>query len=119
MPDNQNREPAAPQPGSLAEKVSKIDEKRWLNLQTIAGVVLGAAAGALLFLVKDDGSLLPINFVIALAVAKFLPDYAEKQMQRSLSRARIALVIVLAATILGYAGYMLLTKGPAAFTAKP
>ena len=119
MPEDQNREPASLQPGSLAEKVSKIDEKRWLNYQAIAGAVLGAAAGALLFLVKDDGSMLPINFIIALAVAKFLPDYAEKQVQRSLSRARIALVIVLAATILGYAAYTFLTKGPAAFTAKP
>jgi uncharacterized membrane protein YoaK (UPF0700 family) len=119
MPEDQNQNPKQPEPGSLAEKVSKIDEKLWLKYQTIAGVVLGAAAGALLFLVKDEGSLLPINFIIALAIAKFLPDYAEKQMQRSLSRARIAMVLMMVAAILAYAGYTVLTKGFSAFTAKP
>jgi uncharacterized membrane protein YoaK (UPF0700 family) len=118
MPEDKNQTPNPPEPGSLAEKVSKIDEKQWLNYQTIAGAVLGAATGALLFLVKDDGSMLPLNFIIALVVAKFLPDYAEKQMQRSLSRARIALVIMLVAAILGYVGYTLATKGLTAFTTK-
>ena len=118
MPEDQkqNSEPK-PQP-PLAEKVAGIDEKHWLKYQTIAGAVLGAAAGAILFLVKDDGSLLPLNFILALALVKFLPDYMEKQTGRSLSRARISMVILMAAAILAYVGYILLTKGPAAFTAK-
>ena len=118
MPEEQNQNPKAPEPGSLAEKVSKIDEKQWLNYQTIAGAVLGAVTGAVLFLIKDDGSFLPINFIIALVIAKFLPDYAEKQLQRGLSRARIALVIVLLASILAFAVYTLATKGFSAFKIK-
>ncbi len=99
MPDDQNQ---SPQPGSLAEKAAKIDEKLWVRYQTIGGVVLGAAAGAMLFLVKDEGSFLPLNFILALAIAKFLPDYLEKQTGRSLRRARIALILVNAGGVLGY-----------------
>jgi predicted membrane protein len=117
MPDDQNHQ--TPQPGSLAEKVAKIEEGLWLKYQTIGGAVLGAAAGAMLFLVKDDGSMLPLNFVLALVLAKFLPDYMEKQFGRSLRRARIALILVMLAAILAYAGYTLYTKGLGAFTAKP
>ena len=118
MPDDpkQNSE-TKPKP-PLADKVAGIDEKTWLKYQTIAGAVLGAAAGAILVLIRDDGSFLPLNFVIALALVKFLPDYMEKQTGRSLSRARIAMVILMAAAILTYAGYILITKGPAAFTIK-
>ena len=117
MPDDQKRD--TPQPGSLAEKVEKIDEGLWLKYQTIGGAVLGAAAGAMLFLIRDDGSLLPLNFILALVFAKFLPDYMEKQFGRSLRRARIALILVMLAAILAYAGYTLYTKGFGVFTAKP
>ena len=117
MPDDQNHQ--TPQPGPLAEKVSKIEESLWLKYQTIGGAVLGAAAGAMLFLIKDDGSLLPLNFILALVFAKFVPDYMEKQFGRSLRRARIALILVMLAAILGYAGYMVSTRGFGAFTAKP
>jgi len=116
MPDEQNQ---SPQPGSLAEKAAKIDEKLWLKYQTIGGAVLGAAAGATLFLVKDEGSFLPLNFILALVIAKFLPDWLEKQTGRSLRRARIALILVMLAAILAYAGYTLLTRGFDAFLAKP
>jgi predicted membrane protein len=113
MPDQKT-----PQPGPLAEKVANIEEGLWLKYQTIGGAVLGAAAGAMLFLIKDEGSLLPLNFVLALVIAKFVPDYMEKQFSRSLRRARIALILVMLAGIVAYAGYMLLTKGIGAFTAK-
>ncbi len=103
----------------LAQKAAEIDEGRWTLYQNIGGVVLGLAAGALLFLVKDDGSLLPLNFIIALAIAKFLPDYLEKQMNRSLRRARIVMIITLLIVILAWAGYIFLIKGTAAFTANP
>ena len=116
MPDDQNKQ--TPQPGPLAEKVANIEESLWLKYQTIGGVVLGAAAGAMLFLIKDDGSLLPLNFILALVLAKFVPDYMEKQFSRSLRRARIALILVMLAAILGYAGYTLLTRGIGAFTTK-
>ncbi len=116
MPDDQNQnlkpEPKPP----LADKVAGIDEKRWLNYQMIGGAILGAAASAVLYLVKSDGSLLSFNFIIALAIVKFLPDYLEKQTGRSLNRARITMVVMMAAAILSYAGYILLTHGPAAFT---
>ena len=82
----------------------------------IGGAILGAAASAVLYLVKSDGSLLSFNFIIALAIVKFLPDYLEKQTGRSLNRARITMVVMMAAAILSYAGYILLTHGPAAFT---
>lgn len=114
MPDDQK----TPQPGSLAEKVSKIEESLWLKYQTIGGAVLGAAAGAMLFLIKDEGSLLPLNFVLALVLAKFVPDYMEKQFGRNLRRARIALILVMLAGIVAFAGYTLLTQGIGAFTAK-
>lgn len=117
MPDDQNHQ--TPQPGPLAEKVSKIEESLWLKYQTIGGAVLGVAAGAMLFLIKDDGSLLPLNFILALVFAKFVPDYMEKQFGRSLRRARIALILVMLAAILTYAGYTLFTRGFGAFTAKP
>ncbi len=116
MPDDQNQnlkpEPKPP----LADKVAGIDEKRWLNYQMIGGAILGVAASAVLYLVKSDGSLLSFNFIIALAIVKFLPDYLEKQTGRSLNRARITMVVMMAAAILSYAGYILLTHGPAAFT---
>ncbi len=116
MPDDQNQnlkpEPKPP----LADKVGGIDEKRWLNYQMIGGAILGVAASAVLYLVKSDGSLLSFNFIIALAIVKFLPDYLEKQTGRSLNRARITMVVMMAAAILSYAGYILLTHGPAAFT---
>ncbi len=59
------------------------------------------------FLVKDDGSILPINFIIALALVKFVPDYLEKQMSRSLGRARVAMIIMMVISILSYAAYIL------------
>lgn len=117
MQDDQKKEPEQPS-GPLAEKAAKIDEKHWLQYQTIAGAVLGAAAGALLFLVKDDGSLLPLNFIFALAIAKFLPDYLEKQMGRSLRRARIVMIVMMLVTLLADVAYILITKGPSAFTMK-
>jgi hypothetical protein len=117
MPDEQKNE-AEQNKGPWAQKAAEIDEKRWLSYQTYGGVVLGIATGAIMFLVKDEGSFLPLNFVLALVIAKFLPDYLEKQMSRSLRRARIVMVIVIAVSILAYAGYILLTKGPSAFIAK-
>ena len=119
MPNNLNEDLKPESRPPLADKVAGIDEKRWLNYQMIGGVILGAAASAVLYLVKSDGSLLSFNFIIALAIVKFLPDYLEKQMGRSLNRARIAMVVMMVAAILGYAGYILLTQGSAAFTAKP
>lgn len=117
MPDDQNREPEQNK-GPLAQSVAGIDDKHWLIYQTIGGAVLGVAAGALLFLVKDDGSFLPINFVLALAVAKFLPDFLEKQMSRSLRRARLVMVFTMLAMMLAFVGVILVTKGPSAFMVK-
>ncbi len=117
MQDDQKKEPEQ-NLGPLAEKAAKIDEKLWLRYQSIAGAVLGTAAGAMLFLVKDDGSMLPLNFILALAIAKFLPDYLEKQMNRSLRRARIVMIIMMVASLLADVAYILITKGPSAFTVK-
>ena len=114
MAESKNQQPDNP----LAQKVAAIDEKRWILYQNVGGAALGAVAGALMFFVKDEGSFLPLNFVLALVAAKFLPDYLEKQTGRSLRRARIVLIIVMAAAILAYAGYILLTKGPSVFSAK-
>jgi hypothetical protein len=117
MAEEKNQQPDKSD-NPLAQKVAGIDEQRWLQYQNIGGAALGLVAGALMFFVKDEGSFLPLNFVLALVVAKFLPDYLEKQTGRSLRRARITMVIVMAAAILAYAGYILLTKGPSAFSAK-
>jgi hypothetical protein len=103
LPDDQKQE-TEQKPGPLAEKVAKIEEKLWLRYQTIGGAVLGLAACAMLFLVKDEGSFLPLNFILALAIAKFVPDYLEKQMSRRLSRARVALIITMLVAMLGFLG---------------
>ncbi len=119
MPDenkaNENEKELTP----LAQKAAGIDEERWTLYQNIGGVALGLAAGALLFFIKDDGSMLPLNFIIALAIAKFLPDYLEKQMSRSLRRARIAMIIALLVVMLGWGVYLFATKGTAMFTSNP
>lgn len=117
MSEEQNHKPDQNE-HPLAQKVAAIDDRKWLKIQNLGGAALGAIVGVLMFFVKDEGSFLPLNFILALAVAKFLPDFLEKQTGRSLSRARIAMVIVMAAAILAYVGYVLLTKGPSAFTAK-
>jgi hypothetical protein len=100
----------------FAQSVAKIDDARWIVYQNFGGVALGLVAGALLFLVKSDGSFLPMNFIVALAVAKFLPDYVEKQAGRSLRRARLVMVFAILATMLGYLVYIFATQGPAALT---
>jgi len=55
---------------------------------------------------------------VALAVAKFLPDYVEKQGGRSLRRARIAMILAMLASMLAYLVYMWLALGPEAFIFK-
>ena len=117
MPENENHE-SEQKLSPFAEKIAKIDEARWTTYQNLGGVVLGLSTGAILFLMKSDGSFLPMNFILALALAKFVPDYVEKQGGRTLRRARIVMIVVMLAAMLAYLGYIFLTQGTGALTIK-
>ncbi|MEG1843212.1 MAG: hypothetical protein RR296_03135 [Clostridia bacterium] len=97
-----------PYMNAIAQKVNALSLEAWKKWQIAGGGVLGLVCAACLFFLPGEG-FLPLNFIVALLVAMTIPNVIEKQLQRKLGIGRTALVIALAATLLSYLAYHLLT----------
>ncbi|MDO4548453.1 MAG: hypothetical protein Q4D04_10165 [Clostridia bacterium] len=94
----------------LARKVNALSVDVWKKIQIIAGIILGIASGACLFLMESNAdSFIPMNFLIALFLAMIVPNIAQKQLQRKVDIGRNALLIALASVIMIYIVYGLAT----------
>ena len=95
----------------LIEKMRALDETQWLKWQKIIGGVLGLATAACLFLIKDSGGFLPINFLAAFVIAITGPRYIERRTERQFNKGRNMLMIVFAAFVVLYLAYTLFSGG--------
>ena len=84
--------------------IARMDEKTWTIAQRVVGAILGLGAGAALFWNGGSHSEQGFSYslIIAVVVAMLVPNILEKQGGRRIPKLRIALVIALAAVIVGY-----------------
>ena len=84
--------------------IARMDERRWVLTQRIAGVILGLLAGVSLFWDsfsgKEEG--FSYSLIIAVVIAMLVPNIIEKQGLRRIPKLRVALVITLSVMIVAY-----------------
>lgn len=84
--------------------IARMDERRWVLTQRIAGVILGLLAGVALFWDsfggKEEG--FSYSLIIAVVIAMLVPNIIEKQGLRRIPKLRMALVITLSVMIVAY-----------------
>lgn len=89
-------------------RANALSEKAWKICQILMGATMGLICAACLLFFQSDG-FLPVNFIIAFLLAKFGPDFVEKWFERDASTSRVALLAALAAALVLYIVYGLLT----------
>ena len=107
---------AAPQPpedlDELQTRVNNYPEKTWTLIQRIAGVALGLLCGLLLTYFSNFESIGMFSTIGAVLIALLLPNVIEKRVRRKIQKGRAAMLIGLAAWLLGYTLIMVLSGVP-------
>ncbi len=116
-PTQLNPDPnAAQQPpedlDELQTRVANYPEKTWTLIQRIAGGALGILCGLLLTYFSNFESIGMFSTIAAVLIALLLPNVIEKRVRRKVQKGRAAMLIGLAAWLVGYTLIMVLSGVP-------
>ena len=107
---------AAPQPpedmDELQTRVYNYPEKTWTLIQRIFGGALGLLCGLLLTYFSNFESIGMFSTIAAVLIALLLPNVIEKRVRRKIQKGRAAMLIGLAAWLVGYTLIMVLSGVP-------
>ena len=107
---------AEPQPAEeldeLQTRVSRYPEKTWTLIQRACGAVLGMLCGLLLTYFSNFESIGMFSTIAAVLIALLLPNFVEKRVKRKIQKGRAAMLIGLAAWLIGFTLIMVLRGVP-------
>jgi len=106
-----NPEPAE-ELDELQTRVRGYSEKKWDTIQYVLGAALGLLCGALITYFSTFESIGMYSTIAALLLAIFVPRMSEKRVKRSIRKGRIAMIIALAAWIVGNTLIMIIQGVP-------
>lgn len=105
-----------PQPAEeldeLQQRIHDYPEKTWALIQRACGAALGLLCGVLLTYFSNFESIGMISTIAAVLIALLLPNVIEKRVKRKITKGRTAMLIGLAAWLVGYTAVMLLQGVP-------
>ena len=85
---------------SLDRLAAGLSPEKWKLWQTIAGAVLGIAGGLCLFYLGGTETFGSMGLVLAVVILLLIPNILQRNIARSLTRARMVSIIAFAAVLL-------------------
>ena len=96
----------------LQTRVRNYPEKKWGWIQRVVGAALGILCGLLLTYFANMESIGMTGTIGAVLIALLAPNMIEKRVRRSIRKGRTALILALAAWLVGYMVFMLIQGVP-------
>lgn len=100
LPDPQQDELENEYLSSLDRLAAGLSPEKWMLWQTIIGVVLGIAGGLCLFYLGGTETFGSVGLVFAVVILLLIPNILQRNIARSLTRARMVSIIAFAAVLL-------------------
>lgn len=100
LPDPQQDELENEYLSSLDRLAAGLSPEKWKLWQTIAGAVLGIAGGLCLFYLGGTETFGSMGLVLAVVILLLIPNILQRNIARSLTRARMVSIIAFAAVLL-------------------
>lgn len=108
LADDPDEAPTEWVPSRFERKIHAIPEKTWDLYQYLGGGLIGVIVVASLYL---SGSGLGAGFLIAVVLALVFPNWLEDRGRRKLTKARYAMIAVIALGLIAMVLYLGMTKG--------